>query len=103
MDGHGGDVPRHENSPRVSRNPEDLTIRSAVRKHSLSPAEVDSRFPQSQASLDFRVQIGVGLKAELQASFAALSRFTRSKRSSISAGIGYSALISSKRRSWSSR
>ena len=57
----------------------------------------------SQTPPDVWVKIRVGLKGNLQGCLADLSCLTRSKRSIMSAGMGYRALISSKIRSWSLR
>ena len=101
VNSHRADIPRNENATGVGGNLQDAWIGSTVWNYAGRSSEVDGGLPAPQTPPDVRVEIRVGLKGDLQASSTDPSCLTRSKRSIMSAGIGYCALISSKRRSWS--
>jgi hypothetical protein len=84
MHAHGSKVGGDENSIIVSCDPQNSWIESAVRNYVRSWSEVYRRLPSEQALPDIGINVGIGLKADFQASPCGASFLARSKRSIMS-------------------
>jgi hypothetical protein len=95
LESHGSNIAGDENAIIFGCDSQHLRIEGAIRKHSRGGAKINQRLSAEQSLANVRIYIGVCLKSDLQeASFAVESTRARSKRSAISRGIGYCALIS---------
>lgn len=92
---HRVDIAGNKYAARFGRDSEDLRIGSAFRYDSCGRLKINCRFSSPEPTLDFRVQVGVGLKPETHARLDVNSFLPRSKRSRSSAGNGCCRLISS--------
>jgi hypothetical protein len=84
MDIHRSQVATDQDPAIFRRDPQDFRIESAIRDCTRSRSEVYRRLSSEQSFPYVRINVGVGLKADLQASLAAASFLARSKRSIIS-------------------
>lgn len=85
---HGSEIARDKSAAGIGGNVQNARIVSAIGKNAGSALEIDSCLPPPQSLPDVGINIGVGLKSELQAGFTDISFFARSNFSIMSAGIG---------------
>ena len=103
MRAHSSNVPGNQDPIIFGRDAQNLRIESAVGNCARCRPKIYRWLSSEQALPDVRIDISVGLKADFQASLVGASLLAFSKRSIMSWGMGYCALISSKMRSWSFR
>jgi hypothetical protein len=81
---NGSQVARDQDPTVFCRDPQDFRIESAIRDYARSRAEVYRRLSAEQSFPNVGIDVGVSLKADLQASLGVNSFLARSKRSIIS-------------------
>ena len=84
MHAHASKVARDENSIVIRRDCQDVRIEGAVWNHNRGSSKVNRGLPSEQTLPDVRINVSVGLEADLQASRGGVSFFARSIRSVIS-------------------
>ena len=84
MDVHGSQVARDQDPAIRCRDPQNFWIERAIRNCARCRPEVYRRLSSEQSFPNVGIDIGVSLKADLQASLGAASFLARSKRSIIS-------------------
>jgi hypothetical protein len=93
VNAHRPHVVRNENAAGIRRDLQNGWIGRAIWNNTGCASEVHRGLLAPQTPPDVWVKIRVGLRGNLQACLADLSCLTRSKRSIMSAGMGYRALI----------
>jgi len=99
MDAHGSEIGRDQDPAIFGSDPQSFWIRRAIRDRAGGRPELYRRLSSEQSFANGGINVSVRLKTDLQAGLGAAAFLARSKRSIMSCGMGYWALIVSKMRS----